>query len=191
MNRPCLRTSRSVAFAALGIIGLGALALAPIVARAQLVGSQVQGRYLYPNTTSVIASAGPTTIANGTTLNFENFLSVTFADTRITFTNLTIGSFTAAPFNGIDLTFLSGPTLTGVTLDPTSSSLFATGSVLNFTGNDIRLNLAGTCAMCTGHEQIVLDVNTSSTTAPEPGSLALLATGLVGLVPVARRKLKR
>jgi hypothetical protein len=117
---------------------------------------------------------------------FSNFgpgtqTTATFGNTEITVTN-TGGAFATASFSGVDLSFLSGPTITSVVKDPASSSLFAMGSVLTFTANDIRLNLSGTCGSCIGGTaySIILDVTTTSA-VPLPATLPLFATGLVGL----------
>jgi hypothetical protein len=175
----------------LSALSLGLLAAGAGQAKAGLIGSVVHGRYLVPDTTTVFFDAGTQTIANGTVFNFSPPdlvpLPAAFSDTQITVTNI-FGGFAPAAFNGIDLAFLSGAAITSVTEDPASSPLFAAGSVLTFTSNDILLNLAGTCGACAGGENIILDVTTGTATAvPEPGAIALLGVGLLGLGVTVRR----
>ncbi len=143
-----------------------------------MIGAVVHSRFLYPNTGRVLVDGGTQTISNSTVFDF-GITTVSFSDTQITGTNASSGAFNSTAFNGIDLAFLSGPTITSVTEDASSSLLFAPGSVLTFTGNDIMLNLAGTCNGCVGGEQIILNV-TTATAIPEPAAMAVLGVGLLG-----------
>jgi hypothetical protein len=159
---------------------------------ATLIGAVVHGLYLFPDTATIVSDAGTPTIANGTVFNFgrRTFTTATFSNTEITVTN-TGGLYSTASFNGVDLSFVSGPAITSVVEDPASSSLFAPGSVLTFTANDIRLNLSGTCGACarlTAYS-IILDVTTTPT-VPLPTTLPLFATGLgaLGLLGWRRKK---
>jgi hypothetical protein len=82
---------------------------------------------------------------------------------------------------------LSGAAFVSVTEDPLSSPLFAPGSVLTFSSNNISLNIAGTCTGCVGGEKIILDV-VQAAAVPEPVSVALLAVSLLGFAVMRRRR---
>jgi hypothetical protein len=146
--------------------------------------------YDYPNAGTVAVDYGTFTVTGSEDLvNEFNDESLGFSDTQITLTNLTPGAFLPNPFDGYEIQFLSGPAIVNVTYDPSSSSDFATGSVLNFSSDEISLSVAGTCSACVGGEQIILDVTTASAT-PEPSSFALFGSALIGLGGVLRLKRK-
>jgi hypothetical protein len=89
-------------------------------------------------------------------------------------------------YNGIDLKFSSNPTITSVTIDPATNMAGFNSSYFSFTGNEIQVDWH---QLPFDHSTVVkLDLNNSST--PEPGTLLLMGSGLMGAVGVARRKLK-
>lgn len=114
-------------------------------------------------------------------------MKVTFTDTQIILTNLIAGIF--PEYTAADFQFLSGLTLGSVTIDPSSSTLFASGSVLSWSSDHISLVLSNTCADCVGTsdggpgESIILNVNA----VPEPSTYLLFGAGLAMTVWLRRR----
>ncbi len=174
-----------------GLIAASIVLFGSAAARADsMIGSVVDVKYLFPNTSAVYADNGTQTVASGSSTTFGGLVTVTFGADTITVTNLEPGIFAAGAFNGVDVSFLSGFNVGGVTIDPASSAAFASGAVASSSSTDVFLNIAGTCASCGRGESIILDISgTAPTSTPEPGSFALLGTGLLGFAGVVKRRL--
>lgn len=167
---------------------VAALALGTESAQASLIGSQVRVTNQFPNLGDVQEDLGTRTLVDGD--SFSSFgLGATLRVTPDGFVivNDTPGSFNPSAFNGFVIEILSGPTITGVAFDgPASTPNFLANAVLALVGDEIRVNLAGTCAgVCGAGAQLVVDVTTAA--VPEPGTHALLAVSLAALVGIRRR----
>jgi hypothetical protein len=176
----------------------------PTIARADLLGSEVTGVLLFPNETTFcnmpgICSGpiGPVPVTTGVefpagTLAFDGSLDV--SGSQIIWTATSAETYTASAFNGFNLMFTGAPAITNVTLDPASTILpvafsgfpVSSPSGISFNGDNVLFNLAGDSV--TKGQQLILDVQTSPSAVPEPASVVLLGTGVLGGVVFLRRK---
>ena len=196
--------------ALIGIAVTVALAVfSPTIARAGLLGSQVTAVLLFPNETTFCNIAnlcagpiGPVLVTSGVppefpagTVAFDGSLSI--SDSQIIWTataSARYGTGTASQhagaFNGFNLFFTGAPTITNVTLDPSSTILpvpfvgppVSSSSGFSFNADNVLFNVAG--ASVTVGQQLILNVQTSANAVPEPGSGLLLGTFVLGLAGV-------
>jgi hypothetical protein len=197
---------------ALGIAVTVAFAVfSPTIARADLLGSEVTGVLFFPNETAFCnipgtcsGPIGPVAVTSGVefaagSLAFDGSLDVSGSQIIWTATLPEMyGSGVASPgvgaFNGFNLFFTGAPSITNVTLDPASTILpvpfigppTTSASGFYFNADNVLFNLAGDSV--TAGQQLILDVQTSSSTVPEPAGPLLLGTGLLGVVAFLRRK---
>jgi hypothetical protein len=188
----------------------------PTIARADLLGSEVTAVLLFPNETAFCNTPGvcsgplgPVAVTSGIppefpagTLAFDGSLAVSGSQIIWTATLAeTYQTGTASPgagaFNGLALSFTGAPTIADVTLDsastispvPFAGPPVSSSSGFSFNASNVMFNLAGDTV--TAGQQLILDVQTSPSTVPEPASVALLGTGLLGGMVFLRRKFMR
>jgi hypothetical protein len=159
-----------------------------------LDGQQVAIDYIFPTLGTVLKNLGNGTVtAAGFTVNSFGLNSYTVTDTQIVLENVSHAiRFGPRSFNGYELTETgSSPvTITGVTLDPATNVSGVSSSNVSFDGTHVWLNMSG---LTTNDGQVVvLDVTSSSTAVPEPGTggLALAGgCGLIGFVVMMRKRI--
>ena len=149
----------------------------------------------YINSMGMTTNTPPPTIPASFIEGAISGSTIGVGDTQITITNKLALPFcsTALPcadvFTGFGFVFFGSVDITDVTVDPASSPAFLPiAGGLTFGPTDIFVNVAGDNPAVGG--LLILDVTTSGVTpppVPEPRSIALLVTGLVGLLAIKRR----
>jgi hypothetical protein len=148
-------------------------------ALADLIGSNVTGTLFFPNLSSVFAGpVGPVVVGPGIefpTLAFDGTVDIN--GSQIIWTATLPETYGSGAFNGFDLLFSGAPTITNVTVD-TSTTLPPVS--FSFTGNDVKLNLAGLTAIA--GQETILDVQTSTSAVPEPTTGFMTVLVLAGFL---------
>lgn len=171
------------------ILSIAALLCLSTQARADLVGDTINyGEYNGASNTDFAFSLGTITPPG----SHDNFGFVTaITGTTITITEDAGNSTTCNTFNPGDICGLvftditKDPGLTGIKLDPSSTTNKLTGSIAN--GN-VYLDFTNIELDAGDVATFDLTFNTAPT-VPEPGSLLLLSTGVLGLAGTLRKRM--
>jgi hypothetical protein len=170
------------------VVFLLAFVLCGISAFADLNGANVTVNYLYPEQNDIYQVLGTGTVTpGGFTVNSFGQHDFTVFPGDLTLTNVagTDITFTSADFNGYGVVVNSGGSaITGVTIGFNDISGFDLSRV-TFDPTHVWINLQS--LVTTPGEDLELDLQFSS--VPEPGSMALLGTGILAAFGAVRRRL--
>lgn len=162
-----------------------------IAARADSLGTTFSGDTfsvvnLFPNTTTVY-TAYPNIQAPGAAYAQGLELNYSIEASQITITAINaLSTFVQAGFVGLRFTDLTNSDIANVSLDPSSTYQ---GIRLSYTNNSVYLNFSGLAL--TPYETATYDVaftNAATSVTPEPSSIALLGTGMLGVAGVVRKR---
>jgi hypothetical protein len=154
-------------------------ALLCLPAHAGLIGSTIDVRKYLPDLATLSADYGPKIVSGSVEYPSAGSLSMDITDTQILIGWPGPGNlgFASTAFNGYEFLF-SGVTIAGATVN--GSSTFLGSPAINIVGNNIFVNYSG-LQTGNGPTTSIIDVTTAASGVPEPGTLTLLAAGLLVL----------
>ena len=153
-----------------------------------LLGSTVNFQYYFPDLSSPYndGSAGNYVVGSGVEVaSISGVASVDITATQIRVDYNTSTSWSSAAFNGFRLTDVFGLIdAWTITLDPSSNLAGLTADRITFGDDFLQVNWQG--LSFDANTLVVFNITTQN--VPEPGSLALVGLGLVGIVAMRKRK---
>jgi len=185
MNRLVPKLAGAIGGLMMGIMAGGA--------QAALLGATVDISARYPTAADVYQDAGTSTVSNaveypaGSLSIYNPSWQIDVTDTSIIITdmrNIGLPFSGGVAFNGFVLRVISGPVLTGASVD--GASAFTPGDLSIIGGDTLEINFVGVSGPSTGSVSSIIDISTTPAVlrgpfvVPEPASAGLLGCALLG-----------
>lgn len=177
------------------VVGALGAALLPRLASAQLTGVTLGGEYRFPDAATVLQDLGTAVVGPGVEFTAIGQLQADVGDASLTIRGIPgTGPVALLPtgFSGFRIYDVGGtaPDFLSVTLNgATNVPGFDIGRV-TWNGDEILVNLQD-LVLLPGQAAVLTLGFGPTTTVPEPATVALVATGLLGVATTARRRTER